>query len=237
MVTMTLRSPLALLGALPGAVLALTAALAALLRRDKPLHPVGHHGTGHLTVIDPAPTLGIEAISRVGTRSCQARWSRAMGLPQGWPDIEGLALRLHDAGVDGDDADVLFASTGSRPWNRYLLVLRGPRRFGRLTTLLPVRARSRAVTFRLSPSGDTRDGLPPTRYEFDLALGTDGWQPVGVLDVVWSLTDSYDRFDPITRPLAGIDQYALVEALREPAYVAARTVARARHTDERRHHA
>ena len=168
MVTMTLRSPLALLGALPGAVLALTAALAALLRRDKPLHPVGHHGTGYLRVINPAPELGIEAISRGGTRSCQARWSRAMGLPQGWPDIEGLALRLHDAGVDGDDADVLFASTGSRPWNRYLLVLRGPRRFGRLTTLLPVRARSRAVTFRLSPSGDTRDGRG---LGVELALG------------------------------------------------------------------
>lgn len=237
METMSPRSPLSLLGALPGALLGLAAAVAGLLRRDKPLHPVGHHGTGHLTVTDPAPALGIEAISRVGTRSCQARWSRAMGLPQGWPDIEGLALRLQGAAADGGDADVLFASTGGRPWNRYLLVLRGPRHFGRLTTLLPVRASSRAVTFRLSPGDDARDGLPPTTYALEVALGTGGWQPVGLLDVAWSLTDSYDRFDPITRPLAGIEQYALVEALREPAYVAARAVARARHTDERRHHA
>ncbi len=93
------------------------------------------------------------------------------------------------------------------------------------------------MTFRLSPGNDARDGLPPTTYELELALGTGGWQRVGLLDVVWSPTDSYDRFDPITRPLAGIEQYALVEALREPAYVAARAVSRARHTDERRHHA
>src|SRR5688500_2047410 len=128
--TLTSRSATALLpGALLGVGLAAAAALAGLLRRDKALHPVGHHGTGVLTVTEPAPDLGIEAIARTGTRPCRARWSRAMGLPQGWPDIEGLALRLEDAAADGGDADLLFASTGHRSWSRYLLTMRRPGRF------------------------------------------------------------------------------------------------------------
>ncbi len=232
-------------GVLPGAVLgsglAAAAAITGLLRRDKPLHPVGHHGTGHLTVTDPAPDLGIEAIARTGTRPCRARWSRAMGLPQGWPDIEGLALRLEGAAPDGGDADLLFASTGSRAWNRYLLTMRGPGHFGRVTTLLPVRAGGRAVTFRLSPQPELPDvlpdQLPPSSYALEVARGTGGWERVGHVDVAWAEDDTSDRFDPVTHPLAGLEQYAFVTGLREPAYVAARAVARARPTTGGHHHA
>ncbi len=224
-------------GLLPGLALAAAAGLAGLLRRDKALHPVGHHGAGHLTVIDPAPDLGIEAIARKGTRPCRARWSRAMGLPQGWPDVEGLALRLQGAAPDGGDADLLFASTGSRAWNRYLLTMRGPGHFGRVTTLLPVRAGGRAVTFRLSPGAEAADALPPPSYALEVARGTGAWEPVGHVDVAWSADDTSDRFDPVTRPLAGLDQYAFVTGLREPAYAAARAVARARPTPGGHHHA
>lgn len=234
---MTDRSPQSLTGALPGALLAAAAAVTGLLRRDKALHPVGHRGTGRLTVTDPAPALGVEAFSRAGTRPCRARWSRAMGLPQGWPDIEGLALRLEGAATDGGDADLLFAGTGDRAWSRYVLTMSAPGRFGRLTTLLPVRAGGRAVTFRLSPQSDPHDGLPPTTYALDLALGSGAWQPLGHIDVAWVEADTANRFDPITHPLAGIEQYAFVLALREPAYVAARAVARARPTTGGRHHA
>ena len=160
-----------------------------------------------------------------------------MGLPQGWPDIEGLALRLPGAGPDGGPADLLFASTGERAWSRYLLTLRLPRHFGRLTTLLPVRADGRAVVFGLVPLAPGDDGLPPAAYALSVARGAGPWRRVGRLDVQWSETDTLDRFDPVTRPLAGIDQYAFVAALREPAYVAARAVARARPTTEKRHHA
>lgn len=240
--TLTSRSATAVLtGAVLGSVLAAAAALTGLLRRDKPLHPVGHHGTGHLAVTDPAPDLGIEAIARAGTLPCRARWSRAMGLPQGWPDVEGLALRLQGAAADGGDADLLFASTGGRAWSRYLLTMSAPGHFGRLTTLLPVRAGDRAVTFRLSPRPDLPDTLPdtlpPSSYALEVARGTGAWEPVGRVDVSWSEADTSDRFDPVTRPLAGLEQYAFVTGLREPAYVAARAVARARPTTGGHHHA
>lgn len=242
METMTHRSPAAplrrLTGLAPGLALAAAAAATGLVRRDKALHPVGHHGAGRLTLAKHAPGLGIPALDEAGTRSCRARWSRAMGLPQGWPDIEGLALRLPGAAPGGDDADLLFASTGEHPWSRYLLTLRPPRRFGRLTTLLPVRAGGRALTFGLSPVGGSGDdGLPPTSYVLEVSRGAGPWERLGELDVVWSQADTLDRFDPVARPLAGVEQYAFVAALREPAYVAARLVARARPTTEKRHHA
>jgi hypothetical protein len=234
----SLRSLAALVpAAVPGAALAAAAAVAGALRRDKPLHPVGNHGTGRLTVTRAMPALGIEAFATAGERPCRARWSRAMGLPQGLPDIEGLALHLPGAGPDGADADVLFASTGEQVWSRYLLTLRPARQFGRLTTLLPVKAGGWAVTFGLSPLEDDDDGFPPASYALEVARGTGPWQRFGRLDVGWTESDTLDRFDPVTHPLAGIEQFAIVAALREPAYVAARAVARARPTAEKRPHA
>jgi hypothetical protein len=224
-------------GVVPGAALAAAAAVAGILRRDKPLHPVGHAGTGRITMTRAMPALGIEAFATAGSRPCRARWSRAIGLPQGLPDVEGLALRLPGGGPEGADADLLFASTGEHVWNRYLLTLRPPRRFGRLTTLLPVKAGGWAVTFGLSPIAAPDDGLPPAAYALEVARGTGTWQRLATIDVVWSEADTLDRFDPVTSPLAGTEQFAFVAALREPAYLAARAVTRARPTPEKRHHA
>lgn len=221
------RYPSLAAGAVPGAALGVAALVAGLLRRDKPLHPVGHHGTGRLTVTQAVPELGIALLAIEGSRSCELRWSRAMGLPQGWPDIEGMALRLPGAAEDGTVADVLFASTGSQAWSRYLLTLRGPGHFGRLTTLLPVRAAGRPITFMLAPDGEAVGDLPPAAYALHVARGSGGWTPLGRIDVTWSELDSAERFDPIIHQLAGIEQYAFVAALREPAYVSARAVTRA----------
>jgi hypothetical protein len=224
MVQRTARLPSLAAGALPGAALGAAALVAALLRRDKPLHPVGHHGTGTLTVTDPVPALGIPVLAAAGSRPCEARWSRAMGLPSGWPDIEGMALRLPEAAEDEGVADLLLASTGSDAWSRHLLTLRGPGHFGPVTTLLPVRAAGRAVTFMLAPAGEPADGLPPSTYTLHVARGTGDWQRVGRIDLTWSEPDTAERFDPIRHQLAGIEQYPVVTSLREPAYAAARAV-------------
>ena len=222
-------------GALPGAALAAAAAVVGLVRRDKALHPIGHQGTGTFVVTDPMPTLGIEALASAGSRPCALRWSRSMGLPQSWPDIEGIALRLPEAGTDGAAADVLFGSTGSFPGSRFLLTLRGAGRFGRLTTLLPVRAAGRAVTFMLVPDGEAVGGLPPSAYALHVALGVGAWHRVARIDVTWSTLDSTERFDPIVHPLAGTEQYPVVAALREPSYAAARAVTSAGRATRQRH--
>lgn len=211
-------------GALPGAALGAAALVAGLVRRDKPLHPVGHHAVGMLSVTAPAPDLGVDVLARSGGRPVEARWSRAMGLPRGWGDIEGMALRFPDGADDGSAADLLFAGTGSGAWSRYLLVPTRPGRFGRLTTLLPVRAADRAVTFMLVPDEEAAGELPPSAYTLHVARAAGPWELLGRLEVEWSADDTTERFDPITNKLAGLEQYAVVTALREPAYVAARAV-------------
>ena len=215
-------------GALPGAVLGALSGVAGRVRGDKALHPIGHRGSGRLEVTDPDPALGIDVLEGTATIACDARWSRSMGLPGGLPDIEGMALRLHGAGNGGRDADLLFASTGTSAWSRYLLTLRPPGRFGSMTTLLPVRAGGRAVVFRLTPDAPAADDLPPTAYTLEVARGSGPWQRLGRVEVAWTRDDVADRFDPVTRPLAGIEQFPFVTAVREPAYAAARAAARAR---------
>lgn len=229
------RLPWVVAGVLPGAVLGSAALLAGLLRRDKPLHPVGHHGAGRLTVTDPVPGLGIAVLAREGSWPCELRWSRAAGLPQGWFDVEGMALRLPGAADDGGVADVLFASTGSHAWSRYLLTVRGPGAFGRLTTLLPVLAAGRALTFMLTPEGEAQGGLPPSAYALHVARGAGPWERVGIVEAVWSEADTPVHFDPITHQLSGIEQHPFVSALREPAYVAARAVTRVGRAGRPRH--
>ena len=73
-------------GAVPGAALAAAAAVTGALRRDKALHPEGRLGVGALEITRPDPTLGPPVLAGVGTHRCELRWSRAMGLPAGWPD-------------------------------------------------------------------------------------------------------------------------------------------------------
>lgn len=212
------------IGVAPGAGLAAAAAVTGALRRNKALHPEGHRGHGVLTISSPDPSLGVPLLAQHGTLACEVRWSRAMGLPDSWPDIEGLALRL-DGNEVAEVADLLFASTGERAWSRYLLVLRAAGTYGVLTTLLPVRTASGALTFRLVP--DRRSGdLPSPSYALEVARGAGAWRKVGSIRVDWSEDDTTERFDPVVHELAGTEQYPLVSAMREPAYVAARLVAR-----------
>lgn len=217
-------------GLLPGGALALAALVAGALRRDKALHPVGHHGTGRLVVTRVDAALAGSPLGEEGEQSCELRWSRAMGLPRSWPDIEGLALRLPGGGADGGAGDLLFASTGARRLARHLLTLRGPGEHGVLTTLLPVRGAGGAIVLRLVPgrpaTGPETD--LPGSYSLEVASPTGPWRPVGRIDVTWSAQDLAVRYDPVARQLAGTEQYAFVTALREPAYLAARAAARAR---------
>lgn len=218
------RVPGVAAGALPGIALGAAAFVAGLARRDKPLHPIGREGTGDLTVTDPVPDLGVDALAQVGTQPCTLRWSRSMGLPEAWPDIEGMALRLPTGGSDGEVADVLLASTGTHGPSRYLLLLRARGRFGPQTSLLPVRTPAGPATFMIAPDAEPVGGLPPAAYTLHVALGAGDWVRVGRIEITWSEQDTPQRFDPVTNQLAGTEQYPFVLALREPPYVAARLV-------------
>jgi hypothetical protein len=218
----------AVAGAAPGALLGAVFGAAALVRRTKPLHPVGHVGEGTLRITAPQGELGVPLLAAEASHSCTVRWSRAMGLPSPAPDFEGLAIRLHHP-----TADLLFASTGTGALTRFLLVPRPAGTHGPQTTLLPVATAAGSLMFRVTPAegafgdGATTAEEPPTRFDLAVAHSGSGWTTVGVLELTWG-PDEPMRFDPVENLLPGTEQYPVVRALREPAYLMARRGAAAR---------
>jgi hypothetical protein len=98
----------------------------ALVRRARALHPVGVAFHAALDLDGPAagraPELGAPGTTRPGV----VRFSRGGGLPEGWPDVHGIALRLAPADGDGDgsgggDQDLLWSSAGRSRAGRRLL--------------------------------------------------------------------------------------------------------------------
>jgi hypothetical protein len=200
-----------LLGAVLGGVFR---AVGAVRPTAKPLHPRGvlRHATLHRHGVEPP--VGVEFLDAVGTDEVLVRESRAAGLPAPLPDVHGLALRVPRP--DGSHGDVLFASTGFGWLTRFLLV---PTRttYGRpMTTLLPYDTAAGPVLLGVHATGDAR-------LELAFAVGEGRWRPFGELLLSGRESDQEITFDPVRHTLPGLDQYAAVRRLREPAYDAARS--------------
>lgn len=212
-----LRAGGVLLGAVFGA--------AAVLRRSKPLHPIGAVVEATWQVTRPAD-LGVPVLDSARPRRVLVRLSRAASLARtGW-DIMGLALRVPGGAADGGDADLLFATTGAGRWTRYLLAPRPGWGVGDYTTLLPLawaggtvvlRLQARSVTdYEVSVSTRRRGAHRPT-----------GWTVIGRLVLDGPPTaDRPLRFRPVASAPAGLTAPAWVRAVRRPAYLAARRLVR-----------
>jgi hypothetical protein len=201
-----------------------------VLRRGRPLHPQGV--TLRVSLLcDGSGRSGVPLLDEAGVSEGTLRASRAMGLPTWLPDIYGLALRLpQSSGVDGEPADLLFASTGDSVLGRFTLLVHSRLTDGPLTTLLPVRAPAGALLLRLAPvpgapEQEAGPGLRvPERLSLAYAVGTGPWVTVGEVGVGERIEGEGDprRHDPVVHQLPGTSQYPVVRALREPAYAAAR---------------
>ncbi|MBI4900260.1 MAG: phosphodiesterase [Actinobacteria bacterium] len=207
-------------GLLLGAALGLTA----VVRRAKPLHTVGAVTAATWSVTQPA-SLGVPLLDSRGQQRVLVRLSRAVSLTRvGW-DVMGLAVRVPHAAADGQDADLLFSTTGTGRWTRFLLVPRPRWGVGDYSTLLPLAWQRGTATLRLHARSITA-------YDLSVSTRANGvrrrspWKPVGqlVLDRT-PTTDEPLRFRPVAAP-AGLAAPAWVTALRQPAYVAARRLAR-----------
>jgi hypothetical protein len=204
-----------------------------LIRPERPIHPAGLHLHGRLDREGGPFPSGIAWLDAAGSDDVQARLSRSVGLPPGWPDIVGLALRIT---VDGVPADILLASTGMSRAGRYVLRMR--RSVGRaaLTTMMPYQGSAGPVQLAartLRPHGP----LPAEPQGFCRALGGTEWV-LGLYhgrpDAPWqrfaTLTlrpsaqaeDTPMRFDPMEHPIPGAGTYSWTQALREPSYSVAR---------------
>ena len=170
--------------------------VSALRSAPKPLHPRGTVWAGEITRTGGgvAPT-GVPWLDEPGDDQAIVRVSAAIGLPHGWPDIQGVAVHLPDL----DGADLLFASTGAGRVTRHLLRLVRPTPRHVASTLL----------------------LEPGRYALLRAAGDGPWVGFGRLRLVARI-DEERSYDPIAHPLPGLENYGWAARLRSPAYRAAR---------------
>ena len=206
-----------------GLALAAGLGLVAWATGRKPLHAEGRTWTADLRIDAPQTRLGVPLLRDRGVHPCTVRVSRAIGTPDGWWDIGGLALRLPGAGTLGRPADLLFATTGTGRVTRHLL--RPVRRAaGRsLTTLLPTRAGGHSMALLVRPIDDEPD---PQEFELAVAVDRGAWYVVGLLQLRQERFDAALRFDPIVDELEGTTAPPWVVALREPAYRWARRLSR-----------
>ena len=169
----------------------------------KALHPRGRVAEATMTITGGTP-LGVPLLDEPGEHPCLVRLSRATGVPAPLPDVLGLAVRV-------DEADLLFASTGSGRLGRHLLVPRREHRDGTLATLLPLKSAQGPVELALEPG--------PAGYSLLVASPGGTWQERGRLDIGLPGPDDPSlRFDPVGRTPTGLRQYDAVRRLRAPSY-------------------
>ncbi|MPV36989.1 hypothetical protein [Georgenia subflava] len=201
-----------------GVVLGVVVAGIAVLRRAKPLHPRGAVVRATVHLHSRPPELGI-ALGTPGRRDAVVRFSRAVGLPAGWPDIQGLAIRLPR---DEGPVDVLLASTGRGPLSRYVLTPRRTPHDGACSTLMPYRGPRGPVLIGAEPSDD------PRIFVLEWATLRGPWRTFATLECATAQaagTDAAIRFDPVEHHPDGLVSYPWAARLRRHAYRWARSLA------------
>jgi hypothetical protein len=181
------------------------------------LHPRGEVVRATLQRYGLPPGWGVDWLETAGEDPVLVRRSRSAGLPQPWPDVLGLAVRVPLAA--GRHGDLLMSSAGTGVVGRHLI--RPTRRHARAsTTLLPLR----------SPTGPVLLGAVPTAADgsrLDLVLCRPGgaWTVFGELRLEPPAADppsQHLRFDAVLHPLPGLPVPGWAARLRAPAYAAAR---------------
>ena len=216
-----------------GRVFALTFRTVKRVRTKRPIHPEGVALVGTLERHGLDSSSGISWVDSVGTDRVTARFSRSLGLPDAWPDILGLAVRIPNG---EDQADVLLASTGASRTGRFILSLRRRVTAAVFTTLMPYKGASGPVLLA-ARTIDAPIALPTDPASFRRALGNktwllglyyarprDAWTQFATLALQTSpdLDDTVTRFDPVVNPLFDAGTYGWTRRLREPSYAAAR---------------
>lgn len=202
-----------------GGALGLVFGGVAALRRGKPLHPKGQVVRATLTRTGAARRRHVPWLDEPGTDEAVVRFSRAVGLPDGWPDVLGLAVRF--AG-DGQDHDLLLATTGTSRLGRFVLVPRHDPAAATYTSLLPYSTPGGPVLLAAVPAGTAGDA---PRFALEVADPEGPWERFGVLTLAQDPATAEDAaldLDPVLHPLPGLPPSRLHAAVRSPAYRAAR---------------
>ena len=191
-------------------------------RGSRIFHPQGMAYRGVMRVDDGVD--GVPLLAPGAALDAVVRFSRGLGLPRGWPEFLGLALRIED------EQDLLLASSSPSPLVR-MVPLPARSFFGTtLSSLLPFDAGPRVVfvgaVVQGTPTGEddqlTELANSPGPVTATLALAELGgrWRPFGTLEVGARLPDAEScalRFDP-WRCAGGLVPHGWINRLRAPAY-------------------
>ncbi|QIX27144.1 hypothetical protein ncot_11450 [Nocardioides sp. JQ2195] len=191
---------------------AATEAVARVRPSAKPLHPRGEVWSARVIRHGSPEHIGVSWVDELGEDDAVVRLSAAVGLPTSWPDILGMAVRVE---VPGGHADLLLATTGSGRLSRFVLLPARSAQGHRHTSLLPYKGPEGPVLFAAEASA-------PDRFDLQHSGLTGEWITFGELHLL-ERQEGDTSFDPIeVGPLPGLEHYAWVNRLREPAYRTAR---------------
>jgi hypothetical protein len=217
----------------------------ARLRHRKPVHPRGLVVPARLERFGLHEPTGSPWLDEPGTDTGVARISRSAGLPDGWPDVWGLALRLNAASSSSGVADLLLATSFAGPAGRHVLALRRGLQ-GPLSCLLPYRTTTGRLVVIGAPARSAE--LPTDRDALGRSLGRgtltltlavaearQPWRPFGTLTLGGAVLGTGDghgepedvSYEPVLNRLPGLVLPEPVATVRSRAYAGARAGRRA----------
>jgi hypothetical protein len=184
------------------------------VRGKRVFHPVGSAYEATVT-FDRGVPLDAELFRRTGPQPAVVRLSRGIGLPESWPDVLGLAVKVPDAYGPGRHQDFLFATSGRSPAARHLLVPTKDVRRRPYSTVLFFRiGNERFVLGAFPEQGE------PLRFRLAAARATGDWLPLGRIEIGEKLPAEVSEelsFNPANTG-GGINPAGRLNRLRGPAY-------------------
>lgn len=212
-------------GLVLGGVFAVVARVRPALR---PLHPRGEVCSGTLTRHGTRRPTGVRWLDEPGSDEVTVRLSDSAGMPAGLPDVRGLAVRVPVG--PSRHADLLLASTGTRPLTRHVLVVTTAAR-PPMTTQLPFRSPTGPLLLAAFAQAAPAGAAAGAEESFTVGCADlrGPWQQFATLTIPGPAArpgtdDPSLRFDPVANTLPGLPNYPWVARLRNPAYAASRRV-------------
>lgn len=209
--------------------------VASSLRRKRVFHPDGVVLRGDLVVLGDG-VAGTELFAPGRRSPALVRLSRGIGLPESWPDVLGLAVKVPDAYGPNADQDFLLVSTASPGPLRRVLAPAASIDARPYSSLLPVEiGGARAVVgATVDVEGDASRTLPDAvvaagdrRLRITLLVGDllgRRWREVASIacnDVLPGPDGARLAFDPWNSG-GGIQPVGLLNRVRRSAYAASR---------------
>ena len=213
-------------------VLSTTLAAGSAVRRGRIFHP---DGVAHRATVRIEPTqraYGVPLLDDQRSYDAVVRFSRGAGLPDGLPDILGMAIRVTDAHGAGAHQDLLVNTALPAPVVRHVFTPALGFRATYFSSILPYDVGGRTLLFGAKPLAGAH-GLLARLRDVDAAAASGTlafsllaasplgrWRPIGTLEVGARLPDTEAealRFD-IDNTGGGIAPVGRLQDLRRSAY-------------------